>query len=127
MKETKGRILCAEDDEDTCEMVTYTLGRAGYDVVSAYTFTDALSKVLGGGYDCLLLDKGLPDGTGEDLCRQIRQSNTRIPIIFYSGHAFPRHIEEAMQAGADAYLIKPVDSQELERTVDQLLQSTLAS
>jgi two-component system, OmpR family, alkaline phosphatase synthesis response regulator PhoP len=122
MEEPKRRILCAEDDEDTCELLTLVLGRSGYEVVSAYTFADALSKALTGSFDIFLLDNKLPDGTGVDLCRQIREVDTSTPIIFYSADAFEREIEGAYNAGANAYLVKPVDPQELDRTITGLLK-----
>jgi two-component system, OmpR family, response regulator RegX3 len=121
MEERKRRILCAEDDEDTCEMLTLVLGRCGYVVVSAYTFADALSKALSGSFDVFLLDNKLPDGTGVELCRQIRKVHRLTPIIFYSADAFEREIEGAYNAGANAYLVKPVDSVELHQTIARLL------
>ena len=105
----KCHILCAEDDKDTCELLNMVLGSSGYEVVSAHTFADALTKALAGKFDIYLLDNQMPDGSGVDLCRQIREFDAETPIIFYSADAFPRAIEAAMEAGANDYLIKPVD------------------
>ena len=115
------QILCAEDDEDTCELLTLVLGRSGHEVVSAYTAADALTKALTGKFDVILLDNKLPDGTGVDLCKQIREFDTSTPIVFYSADAFEREIDSAYNAGANAYLVKPVDPHELERTITSLL------
>jgi DNA-binding response OmpR family regulator len=102
-------ILCAEDDKDTCELLSFVLGSSGYEVVPAFTFADALTKALDRKFDIYLLDNKMPDGSGVELCKQIREFDTETPIIFYSADAFPREIEEAMQAGANDYLVKPVD------------------
>ena len=120
MEEKKRRILCAEDDEDTCALVTHVLGKAGYEVVSAYTYADAITKALSVDFDCYLLDNGLPDSTGVELCKEIREFDEKTPIIFYSGDAFPREIEEALNAGANEYLVKPVDPKELIDRVNRL-------
>lgn len=121
MERPKRRILCAEDDEDTCELLTLVLGESGYEVVPAYTFADALTKALTGGFDGYLIDNGLPDGTGEDLCRQIREFDENTPIVFYSADAFPKEIEKAMKAGANAYLVKPIAPQEVTQKLEELL------
>ena len=102
-------------------MLTLVLSRSGYEVVSAYTFADALSKALSGSFDIFLLDNKLPDGTGVELCRQLRNVHRSTPIIFYSADAFEREIEGAYNAGANAYLVKPVDSEELNQTIARLL------
>src|SRR5436190_18830201 len=118
----KPRLLCVEDNEDSCEILSIVLGKAGYEVVVAHTASEALNKVLTGSFDLLLLNNHLPDGSGLELCKQIREFNSYIPICFYTGEAFPKQIEAAMQAGANAYLVKPVYPDEIERTVKQLLQ-----
>ena len=64
MEETKRRILCVEDDEDTCEMLTLALQLSGYEVVSAHTFADAITKALTTHFDAYILDSRLPDGSG---------------------------------------------------------------
>jgi DNA-binding response OmpR family regulator len=119
---TKHRILCIEDDEDTCEMLTFALQPSGYEVVSAQTGEDGLSKVLSESFDAILMDTNLPDISGIELCKQIRESDINLPIIFYSGEARPDKIEEAMKAGAQAYLKKPVDPFEVEKIIANLLE-----
>ena len=109
MEEKKCHILCVEDDRDTCELLTRVLGSSGYEVEPAFTFADALTKALAGEFDVYLLDNKMPDGSGVDLCRRIREFDTETPIIFYSADAFPDAIKEALQAGANDYLVKPVD------------------
>jgi two-component system, OmpR family, alkaline phosphatase synthesis response regulator PhoP len=119
---TKHRILCIEDDQDTCEMLTFALQPSGYEVVSAPTGEEGLSKVLAESFDAVLMDTNLPDISGIELCKQIRESDIPIPIIFYSGEARPDIIEEAIKAGAQAYLTKPIDPFEVEKTIANLLE-----
>jgi DNA-binding response OmpR family regulator len=122
MQSVKRRILCIEEDEDSCDIVTIWLSRAGYEVVLARTATEGLNKTLLGGFDVLLIDPYLPDGSGLELCQQIRGFNSQTPICFYTTDTFPKQIEAAMMAGANAYLVKPVLPDEMERTIEQLLQ-----
>jgi DNA-binding response OmpR family regulator len=121
MEEAKRRILCVEDDEDTCEMLTLALQLSGYEVVSAHTFADAITKALTNQFDAYILDSRLPDGSGVDLCKEIREFNSDTPILFYSADAYPKEIEEAMSAGAQAYMVKPIDPLEVERNIRELI------
>jgi two-component system response regulator MprA len=116
MAEMKGRILCIDDDRDTCEMITILLGQAGYAVESAMSVADGLIKARQGDFDLILLDWSFEDGTGIDLCRQIRASDAQTPILFYTGEIDAAAIRAALSSGAQGYLIKPV-------AVDHLLQA----
>jgi two-component system response regulator ResD len=119
---TKRRILCIEDNEDACEILGIVLGNAGYECVSTHTVAEALNKTLTDSFDLILLDNHLPDGSGLELCKQIREFNTYTPICFYTSDAFLIQREAAMQAGANAYLVKPVHPGEIERTIEWLLK-----
>jgi two-component system, OmpR family, alkaline phosphatase synthesis response regulator PhoP len=122
MGKIKPRILCVDDNEDTCVMLSFVLALSSYEVESAFTFAEGLNKALAGGYQFIILDSQLPDGCGSDLCNQIRQKDRQTPICFYSADAYPGQIEAAMDAGANAYLIKPIDPFEVEKTITRLLQ-----
>src|SRR5690349_15739436 len=115
-RRVKGRLLCVDDDRDTCEMLTLLLGQAGYAVEHALSVGDGLTKARRGGFDLILLDWSFEDGTGLDLCRQIRAFGSRTPIVFYTGEIDDHAIEMAIRAGAQKYLIKPV-------AVESLLQA----
>jgi DNA-binding response OmpR family regulator len=127
MKHQDRSILCVEDDLDTCEMMALSLGMSGYKVEAAHTVKDALWKARGEHYSLYSIDTNLPDGSGVDLCRQIRAFDPTTPIIFYSAAAFPSQIEKAMRAGAQAYLVKPTDTEVLTKTVDCLLTKSTQS
>lgn len=121
MQEGKGRVLCVEDDEDTCEMLKALLNLSGYEVKSARSKEDALRLTESESFDLYLLDNLLPDGNGIELCKQIRASDPLTPIIFLSGLAQEADREEALDAGAQAYLIKPVNVDELVNVITNSL------
>lgn len=121
MLSTKKRILCVDDDDDSCEMITALLGTLGYEVIQAQDVANAVVKARSDGLDLCLIDNWLPDGTGIDLCRQIRSFNPHIPIVFYSGAARDSDKEAAMSAGAQAYLVKPMGLDVIEQTLSKLL------
>lgn len=114
------RILCVDDDPDTLEMLEVALGLLGHEVTSAETVTDGLRQAQGSAFDLLILDNRFEECTGVELCRQIRTFDRRTPILFLSADAYNYQIQQAMDAGAQAYLVKPVDLDQLEQYVAQL-------
>lgn len=114
----KKRILCVEDDKDTCELLTFLL--SDYQIV----FTESIQKTLevfkSQHFDLCLLDNWLSDGYGVDLCRELRALNPSIPIVFASGVAQKQEIQKALDAGAQAYLVKPYSLDDLQKIVKEL-------
>lgn len=115
------RILCVEDDEETCTMLSGLLGLIDCEAATATTATEALGLIARGRFDLYLLDNWLPGGSGVDLCREIRRSDQSTPVVFYSGAGLESEREEALAAGAQAYLVKPGDLHLLVETVRRLL------
>ena len=115
------RVLCVDDDEDTCTMLRGLLGLIDCRVVTAATAAEALGLIARGRFDLYLLDNWLPGGSGVELCREIRRSDPTTPIVFYSGAGLDSEREEALAAGARAYLVKPGDAAALVETVRRLL------
>jgi DNA-binding response OmpR family regulator len=113
------KILCVDDDEDTCEILSISLKE--YELVLAHTYQDALTKALSGGYDAILMDSQLPDGSGIDLCREIKEADNNLPIIFYSANAYAHQVDAAMQAGATTYLTKPMTPEAVGKAIEQVL------
>ncbi len=116
-----GRILCVDDDPDTCSMLCALLGLIDCHVSTAETAHEALAMIAAESFDLYLLDNWLPGGGGVELCRKIRESDPSTPIVFYSGAAHKSEREEALAAGAQAYLVKPGDVAILLETVRRLL------
>lgn len=115
------RVLCVEDDPDICSMLVGLLGLIGCEVVSAETFNEGLKKANEGSFDLFILDSWLPGGSGVELCRVLRQSHPSTPVLFYTAAGYDSDRQAALDAGADAYLVKPSDVSSLVETVRRLL------
>ena len=119
-----GSILYVEDDEDTRELVTYLLARSNYKVVQAEDYHDALLLARANHFDLYLIDNWMSGGSGVDLCKKLREFNPRTPILFYSGGAYERDKQLAFAAGAQGYLVKPVDNDELIEEVSRIISAS---
>src|SRR5262249_5781742 len=86
----------------------------------ARDFNGGLRLARRGYFDLYILDNWLPDGSGIGLCRNIREFDPHTPILFYSAAAYEYDIQEALRSGAQAYLVKPVKFDDLERAVARL-------
>jgi DNA-binding response OmpR family regulator len=116
------RILYIEDHEDTRELVTLLLAQKSYEVITGSTIESGVALAGSGSFDLYLLDSWLPDGSGLELCRQIRQFDKTTPILFYSAAAYAADSELAIKAGAQAYLIKPSQPSDLCDLVTELIE-----
>ena len=113
------RILLVEDHIDDWELVELNL--AEYIVICARDFKEGMRLAQQRYFDLYILDNWLPDRSGVDLCRLIREFDPHTPILFYSAAGFARDTVEAMRAGAQGYLVKPVRFGELRQAVTQLI------
>lgn len=107
------RILYIEDHADTRELVTLLLAQKSYEVITGATIEIGVALAGAGKFDLYLLDSWLPDGSGLDLCKQIRKFDTITPILFYSAAAYAADSALALKCGAQAYLVKPSQPSEL--------------
>jgi len=123
MKQAKGRILCVDNDQDTREMISAVLGCEGYEVIAAQNVADGLRQGVTDNFDVILLDWVFNDGTGIELCKELRNAGTSTTVLFYSGRSDARDIENAMSVGAQGFLIKPVESAQLFATLNRFLSS----
>jgi two-component system phosphate regulon response regulator PhoB len=114
------RVLCVEDDADTRDMLRMMLGFSDFEAVAAPDADAALRLMGRERFGLYVLDGGLRGSKGLSLCELIRASDTRTPMVIFSGHAPAPDIEAGMRAGANAYLVKP-DSSELVPTIRRLL------
>lgn len=121
MLTTKRRILCVDDNEDNSSMLTVLLGLSSYEAIAATSLREAQRLMQSERFDLYILDKRFPDGTGFDLCQQIRQLHPDTPIIFYSGDAYSTDRLEGLSAGAQDYVAKP-DIDKLLEAVTHLLE-----
>ena len=117
------RVLYVEDHEDTRELVTLVLKQKSFEVVTEETIEKGVALAGSQEFDLYLLDSWLPDGSGLDLCKQIRKFDTTTPIVFYSAAAYEADREQALRSGAQAYLVKPSHPSELCKLVESLIES----
>jgi DNA-binding response OmpR family regulator len=117
------RVLYIEDHEDTRELVTLVLEQKNYEVVTGSTIESGVELATSQQFDLYLLDSWLPDGSGLDLCRQIRMFDKVTPILFYSAAAYEIDRDHALRCGAQAYLIKPSHPSELCSLVTSLIET----
>lgn len=115
------RILCIEDDLDTCELLATWLALSNCEVVSASTVARGLELAHQQGFDLYLVDPRLPDGTGVEVCNRLRAFDSSTPILFWSGD--DEGLDDAYAAGAQAFIAKPIDPDPFIRTIEDLLNA----
>jgi DNA-binding response OmpR family regulator len=119
------RILYVEEHAESCELLALWLGSYGYELVSANTLSDGLSLAKSGTFNIYILSGKFIDGTGLDLCRLIRQFDPTTSIVFYSALARDSDLVAAVNAGAQAYLIKPNDFEQIASTIKRLVNTEI--
>ena len=120
MSDYKCRVLYVDDHDDSAEMLKLVLADVDYEVESARTVKQALEMVSRIEFDLFVVDKRLPDGSGLELVKQLEKLAPGIPSIVYTGDVYEVHREEAMAAGAHAFVCKP-DIETLIKTVHAFL------
>lgn len=105
-------ILLVEDDRSIADAVVDGLRDNGYDVVHVVMGSEAVNKVRGGGIATVILDLGLPDIDGTEVCKQIR-AFSHVPIIVASARETEMDRVTVLDMGADDYLVKPFGIKEL--------------
>lgn len=118
------KILYVEDDLSLIDGLQYTLEASGYMVDNAKTVKEALALFRKNTYDLLLLDVTLPDGTGFDVCKAVRNSST-VPIIFLTASDQEISIVRGLDMGADDYITKPFKLNELLSRIKAILRRSL--
>lgn len=121
MKSPKGRILCSEDDEDTRDLITFVLSDHGFEVIGTQSADQALDLAKTQHFDLYLVDNWMPGLSGIELCKKLREFDVKTPILFYSAAAYETDRENARLSGAQGYLVKPVDSDDLVTEVLRLI------
>ena len=106
------RVLVVDDEPQIVRGLKIILRNAGYAVEAAESRSEALAALTGRPPDALVLDLVLPDGTGVDLCQDIRRWS-QMPILVLSAVGDEREKVRALDAGADDYVTKPFGTEEL--------------
>ena len=122
-KNEGARILLVEDHEDTRTTLRRLLSRRGHSVLVASTVEEALSIAAREPVDLLVSDIGLPDGSGIDLIRFLREVHPGIKAIALSGFGLEDDVGQSVRAGFAEHLTKPVNLQQLEDAIARLVTS----
>lgn len=116
------RILLAEDEESLRDMITLNLEMEGYQIVSAKDGKTALNRALNERFDLLILDVMLPEIDGFAICESVRLENQEVPIIFLTAKNAGGDRVQGLKLGADDYLSKPFNLEELLLRVQSLIR-----
>jgi len=119
----EAHILLVDDEPDIRELVQALLQAAGFRVSSADNAPDALKLAATERFQAMLLDNWMPQGTGVELCREIRSFDQSTPILICSGAATLADREAAVSAGAQGYVVKPFNSSALIQAVRAAVKS----
>ena len=113
MTSTNAHILLVEDDPDIQLGLKYNLQNEGYEVDTAGNGKEGFEKALANLYSLLILDVQLPEISGFDICRKLREHNMQTPIIMLTGKTDTFDKVLGLELGADDYVTKPFDVREL--------------
>jgi DNA-binding response OmpR family regulator len=113
MEQERSTVLVIEDDPSIAEMLREILELDGYRVEWAPNGNAGLARVGATDVDLVLLDVMLPGVSGIQVCRRIREQDTRLPVVMLTVLNLPDDHQAGLAAGADDYLTKPFDIDEL--------------
>ncbi len=116
------RILVIEDDDAVRSALRRALLLDGYEVVPAPTGQEGLLKAETDVPDAIILDLGLPDIDGMEVCRRLRSTGNRTPILMLTARDAVEDRVEGLEAGADDYLVKPYDVRELQARLRAIMR-----
>lgn len=111
------RLLLVEDDDDLAAAIAAAFRRRGAAVDHAAALGPARDFLAVQGYDAVILDMNLPDGFGAELLREARSRGDRTPVLVLTARFGVDDRIEALDEGADDYLVKPFDLRELEARI----------
>ncbi len=122
MSEIQKRILIVDDDDEIRDLLEFDVSQSGYFVDTARDGMEGLNKALNNAYDLILLDVMMPKMNGFDVCKNIRQAKLAIPILMLTAKGTIDDKTEGFDCGADDYLVKPFDIQEVLLRIRVLLR-----
>ena len=121
MRTGRRTVLLVEDEESITAPLTAALAREGFETAVAATAADALDLAARREPDVVLLDLMLPDGSGFDVCRELRRTS-RVPIIIVTARAEEPDRIVGLELGADDYVVKPFSARELAARIRAVLR-----
>lgn len=120
----KGLIVVIDDEEDILELLEYNLQKQGYDVVG-FLNTDNVEQLLDEeDVDLMLVDRNLPGVEGSDFVKRMREKGCQVPVIFLTAKTDSQDKLEGFEKGADDYITKPFNMNELVMRIKAVLKRT---
>ena len=116
------RLVVVDDDRALREVLRRTLTLAGYEIRLAESGAEALNEIVSAVPDAVVLDIGLPDIDGLEVCRMLRREGNRVPVLMLTARDAVADRIDGLDAGADDYLVKPFDIDELKARIRALLR-----
>ena len=117
------KILIVDDDKDLALITSDTLESYGYEVKSLSGIEDTYEVLMKERFDLILLDINLPDGTGFEVCKELRKMS-KVPVIFASARTSEDDKIKGLDLGGDDYLEKPYSLKELLARINALIRRT---
>ena len=123
MSDALKKIVIVEDEPSAADVFGEMMRFSGYEVVKIHSSTTAMSVIRTEKPDAILLDVMMPDVSGLEVLKFMRREPglMHIPVVIVSARTLPSDIKAGMDAGATAYLTKPVSFQELRETVAEVI------
>src|SRR5271166_2072531 len=119
-------LLLIDDDTELCSMMQEFLAESGHELTSVHNGRDGLSRALDGQYDLVILDVMLPQINGFTLLHQLRR-HSAVPVIMLTARTHRSDRIEGLDKGADDYLVKPFDPDELLSRIRAVLRRIAGS
>jgi two-component system response regulator PilR (NtrC family) len=116
-----GHILVVDDEKSLREFLTILLEQEGYQVSTADSVANGISRLHEETFDLIMCDLKLPDGSGLEVLADARRRHVAAPFIIITAHTTPQHAMEALRAGAAEYLSKPFNVEDLKLILTKLL------
>ena len=115
------KILIVDDDPDICHFFQKILTEMGYEVSTASGARESLTRITRDPPDVLFLDIKMPKMDGLECLRRVRKIKRKLPIVMITGYGDLKSAQEAMRLGADEYISKPFNLEEIKRLISELL------
>jgi two-component system response regulator AtoC len=119
------KVLLVDDEEDVVEVIQDRLEAYGFTVVTAGTGLEALKKLSTEKFDGIFLDVKMPEMDGMEALEEIRKTDKNIPIIIVTSSSTREAAIEAMAKGANEYVLKPFEWEELKDKIEKVYNITL--
>lgn len=116
------KVLLVDDDKEMSEVIRHTLASRGFTVQCAHDGQEAIDYLRVNSYDVIVLDWMMPGASGIDVCRKLRETGNKTPILMLTCRDSTDDKEKGLDSGADDYLTKPFENKELAARLRALLR-----